>query len=172
MVTQTRPYVQPGNAPALLPRIRIVAVRAVHNISDRLYGVEHTPLRGGLREHLRPCPGESSDQLSPYHAQIAVNGGAADSDDLPDVGRCEPLGFQVTGTCSSWEVAISVLSPATMLFPGLRAIADRLPETAGPADDPSATRSVWPLSLRSSDDAHVRTRSHSKKHGPASKKCL
>ncbi|AXJ10262.1 hypothetical protein CFN17_12025 [Arthrobacter sp. PM3] len=46
MVPQTPPFVQPDNAPVPLPRIRVV-VKSDHDISDRLYGIEHTPPRGG-----------------------------------------------------------------------------------------------------------------------------
>jgi hypothetical protein len=47
MVPQTPPFVQPDSAPTPLPRIRVVAAKPDQSISDRLYGIEHTPPRGG-----------------------------------------------------------------------------------------------------------------------------
>ncbi|MGO4582954.1 hypothetical protein AB4Z38_03550 [Arthrobacter sp. 2RAF6] len=47
MVPQTPPFVQPDNAAVPLPRIRIVAAKPDHSISDHLYGIEHTAPRGG-----------------------------------------------------------------------------------------------------------------------------
>ncbi|OOP59267.1 hypothetical protein BMF89_21305 [Arthrobacter sp. SRS-W-1-2016] len=47
MVPQTPPFVQPDNAAAPLPRIRVVAARPDRSISDHLYGIEHTAPRGG-----------------------------------------------------------------------------------------------------------------------------
>lgn len=46
-VPQKPPFVQPGNAPTPLPRIRVVAAKPDQGISDQLYGIEHTPPRGG-----------------------------------------------------------------------------------------------------------------------------
>lgn len=47
MVPQKPPFLQPNNAPVPLPRISVVAVKPDQTISDHLYGIEHTPPRGG-----------------------------------------------------------------------------------------------------------------------------
>lgn len=47
MVPQTPPFVQPDNAAVPLLRIRVVAAKPDHSISDQLYGIDHTPPRGG-----------------------------------------------------------------------------------------------------------------------------
>lgn len=47
VVPQTPPFVQPDQAPIPLPRIRVVAAKPDQTMSDKLYGIEHTPPRGG-----------------------------------------------------------------------------------------------------------------------------
>ncbi|GAA4032906.1 hypothetical protein GCM10023063_15330 [Arthrobacter methylotrophus] len=47
MVPQATPFVQPENAAVPLFRIRVVAAKPDRSISDHLYGIEHTPPRGG-----------------------------------------------------------------------------------------------------------------------------
>jgi hypothetical protein len=47
LVPQEPPFVQPDNAPVQISRIRVVATRPDSSISDHLYGIEHTPPRGG-----------------------------------------------------------------------------------------------------------------------------
>lgn len=47
MVPQAAPFVQPANAPTPISRIRVVATRPDKSISDHLYGIGHTPPRGG-----------------------------------------------------------------------------------------------------------------------------
>jgi hypothetical protein len=47
LVPQREPFVQPDNAPRPIDRIRVVAVKPDGSISDRLYGIERTPPRGG-----------------------------------------------------------------------------------------------------------------------------
>jgi hypothetical protein len=47
LVPQKTPFVQPDNAPVPISRIRVVATRQDKSITDHLYGIEHTPPRGG-----------------------------------------------------------------------------------------------------------------------------
>lgn len=47
LVPEKPPFVQPANAPVPIPRIRVVATRPDKSVSDHLYGIEHTPPRGG-----------------------------------------------------------------------------------------------------------------------------
>ena len=56
MVLQTEPFIQPDKAPRTLDRIRVVAVKPEQSISDRLYGIEHTPPRGGCNNSFDLIP--------------------------------------------------------------------------------------------------------------------